>query len=66
MSSSSTPMHRSAARSSLTAHRPMALTALRTKSTSTSVLYSFSSSSTCSMFRSDTSLMMISSFSSLT
>lgn len=33
--------------STLMAHRPMALTALRTKSTSTSVAYSFSSARTC-------------------
>ena len=59
-------MQRCAARSSLMAQRPMARTALRTKSTSTSVAYSLNSSSTCSMFRSDTRRMMISSFSIFT
>mmetsp|Transcript_55094 Transcript_55094/g.155004 ORF Transcript_55094/g.155004 Transcript_55094/m.155004 type:complete len:240 (-) Transcript_55094:575-1294(-) len=66
MSSSSTLMARSQARSSFTATRPIDRTDLRTKSTSTPVEYSFSSRRTCSKFFSETSMTMMSTFSSFT
>mmetsp|Transcript_58673 Transcript_58673/g.122596 ORF Transcript_58673/g.122596 Transcript_58673/m.122596 type:complete len:333 (+) Transcript_58673:584-1582(+) len=67
MSSRSTLTHFSAARSSLSAHRPMAATALRTIWTSTSEeAYSLSSISTWSRLRSVQSMTMTSTFSSFT
>ena len=59
-------MHRWAAGSRETAHRPMARTAFRTNSTSTSEAYSLNSSRTWSMLSRLASRIMISSFSILT
>mmetsp|Transcript_47213 Transcript_47213/g.111330 ORF Transcript_47213/g.111330 Transcript_47213/m.111330 type:complete len:216 (+) Transcript_47213:587-1234(+) len=67
MHSRRTVTQRSAAFSILRAHLPIARTALRTKSTSTSAnAYSLSSSSTCSALRSLASITITSTFSIFT
>mmetsp|Transcript_67868 Transcript_67868/g.196515 ORF Transcript_67868/g.196515 Transcript_67868/m.196515 type:complete len:250 (-) Transcript_67868:538-1287(-) len=66
MSSKSTLMARSQARSSFTATLPIERTDFRMKSTSTPLAYSLSSRRTCSKFFSVTSMTMMSTFSNFT